>query len=101
MLTSNRRGYAIMDRELSGYYIESESLETCMQYCNKDKVVVEMIPYVNGFMLRFCKWPFQFGRHFIEYDKYASSVYIWKFQIQWRKEYNHRPGKIVYDPLKQ
>lgn len=100
MLYNNERGYATVTRDRNAYSIEDRSMETCIRYCRMDSVVVEMIPYVNGFNLRFLKWPYKLGKHFISYDKYSQSIYFWKFQVQLNKEYSHRQGKVVYDPLK-
>lgn len=100
MLPSYRPGFAVMSRDLTAYSFEDESLESCKRYCFNDDVIVEMIPYVNGFSVTFRKWPYRWGK-MIRYDKYSKSLYVWKFQVQFGKEYYHRKGKIVYDPLKK
>ena len=100
MLASYRPGFAVMSRDLTAYSFEDESFETCKRYCRNDSVIVEQIPYVNGLCVRFRKWPHRWGR-MIHYDKYSRSLYVWKFQVQFEKEYFHRNGKIVYDPLEK
>lgn len=97
MLYRNQRGYATMNRELTAFSLEDESLDTCKKYCRDDCVVVERIPYVNGFSIRVIMQRRRWGK-FIRYDKYTGCLYIWRFQFQLLKEYSHKIGKIVYDP---
>jgi len=98
MLKSYRTGFAVMGRDLNSYTFEAESFEECKRFCRNGDVIVEMIPYVNGISISFRKWPFWYGK-LIRYDKSSNSLYIWKFQIRWNKEYNHMKGDIVYDSL--
>lgn len=93
MLDSYMRGYAVMNKELTAYSLQSEDLETCKRYCHKGNVVVEQIPYVNGIQIRirFFK-PYKW----LEYQKSCSQFNIGWLHIQWLKEYTHKCGKVVY-----
>lgn len=93
MLEGSRRGYAVMDKQLTGYSLFNESLETCKRYCHNGDVIVEQIPYVYGIMIRIrfykpWKW--------LRYDRYAHLFNIGWLHIQWKKEYTHKKGDIVY-----
>lgn len=93
MLRDYERGYAVMDKDLSGYFFEDVDLEACKRYCRDDAVIVEKIPYVCGFSLRV--WVSRFN-HGLNFDKYTRRLSLWRLQIQAGKEYEHRNGKIVY-----
>lgn len=93
MLDCYRRGYAVMNKELNAYSLESEDLYTCKTFCREDSVVVERIPYVNGIQIRI---RFYKPYRWIEYYKHNSQFNIGWLHIQWLKEYAHKNGKIVY-----
>lgn len=97
MLGEREYGYAVMTRTLDAYSLMDGNLETCKKYCREECVVVEMIPYVCGFNIRLWISRYPFGRP-ISYDKYSSRLSIWKLNIQFGKEYDHKKGKVVYDP---
>lgn len=93
MLDNYRFGYAIMNKDLTGYSFKSESLEDCKRYCFNGDVIVEQIPYVYGIQIRIrfykpWKW--------LYYDKYSNQVNIGRLHIQWIKEYTHKNGKVVF-----
>ena len=93
MLEGNRKGYAVMNKELTAYSFESEDLNCCKRYCHKGYVVVEKIPYVYGINIRIrfykpWKW--------IHYDKYCSQFNVGWLHVQWYKEYDHKNGKVVF-----
>lgn len=96
MLPGYMRGYAVMTRELDAYSFEHEYLEKCIEWCRKDCVVVEMIPQVCGFNIRVWWSKYSDG---IQYDKYSRWLCLWHLNIQYNKEWCHKKGKIVYDPL--
>ena len=52
MLRNYERGYAVMTKELDAFSFESDSIESCKRYCFNGDVIVERIPYVNGFNVR-------------------------------------------------
>lgn len=91
MLDSFRKGYAVMSPDLSGISFDDESLEVCKQYCYRDSVIVERIPYKCGITISFI-WrsyykPFQF--------RYNEKNIFW---IHWQIDYRflHKTGKIVF-----
>lgn len=93
MLRNYERGYAVMTKELDAFSFESDSIERCKRYCFNGDVIVERIPYVNGFNVR-VRWykPWKW----VYYDKWNSQLNIGRLHIQWGKEYAHKNGKIVY-----
>lgn len=93
MLDSNRKGYAVMNEQLTGISFDSEELETCKRYCRNGYVIVERIPCVVGFSITF-KW-YRFWKCF--QFKYNPKNILW---LHWsvQKEYAHKNGKIVYSP---
>ena len=91
MLDSNRKGYAVMNKDLSAYSFEDESLENCKRYCYNDSVIAERIPYICGISIKFM-W-FEYWKPF--YFKYGMNNILW-FHWSIRKEYLHKTGKIVY-----
>ena len=93
MLERNRRGYAVMTKELDAYSFDDESLEKCKRYCYNGDVVVEQIPYVYGLSIRI---RFYKPYRWIRYDRFCSQFNIGWLHIQWIKEYSHKCGKVVY-----
>ena len=91
MLQSNRKGFAVMTKELDAYSFEDESLKTCKEYCRPGYVIVEQTPYVMGYSVRVV-WH-KFATPF--YFKYSYKNILW---LHWsvEKVYGHRVGKIVY-----
>lgn len=91
MLSSNRCGYATMNKELNAYSIEDESLETCKRYCRGTDVVVERLPVVRGFSIRIMWYKFWKPIYF----KYNPKNILW---LHWsiNKEYFHKNGNIVF-----
>ncbi len=91
MLDSNRGGFAVMNKELTSYSFEDESLETCKKYCRKGDVIARQLPYKAGFSIKvmWYKWhkPFQF--------KYQHKNIFW---LHWsvNNEYLHKTCEIVY-----
>ena len=93
MLRNYERGYAVMNKELDAYSFEDESLEKCKRYCRNGDVIVEQIPYVNGFQIRvrfYKPWKW------IRFERYSNQFNIGYLHIQWNKEYSHKNGEIVY-----
>jgi len=92
MLDSNRKGYAVMSKDLKGISFQHEILEECKKCCRKGYVIVERIPYVSGFkiMLYLHKW-----HKPIKMLGYYPKNFLW---IHWSvsKIYSHKVGKIVY-----
>jgi hypothetical protein len=91
MLDSHRKGFAVMNKDLTAYSFEDERLEHCKRYCRNNDVIVEKIPYKIGYSIRLV-WhkfwkPFDF--------KYYQKNILW---LHWsiRKEFSHKNGKIVY-----
>lgn len=99
MLESYENGYAVMTRELDAYSLQSSSLDTCKRYCPNDMVVAEQIPHVCGFSLR-VRYLKRRGNKFLCYYKYSNVLMIGRLSLQIIKEYEHKNGKIVYDPTK-
>lgn len=91
MLDSNRKGYAVMNKELTAYSLEDESLEVCKRYCRNDSVIAERIPYKIGYSIRVVWHKFWKPLYF----KYDQKNILW---LHWnvRKEFSHKTGKIVY-----
>ncbi len=91
MLDSNRKGFAVMNKELDGYSFEHESLEKCKEYCYNTDVITEQIPYVYGFSIRVV-WRDYYKP--IEF-KYGNNNIFW---LHWNinKEHTHKTGKVVY-----
>lgn len=91
MLDSCRKGFAVMNEDLTAYSFEDESFEHCKKYCRDGDVIVEKIPYKVGYSIRivFHKFyePFTF--------KYNLKNILW---LHWsiQREYFHKNGKIVY-----
>ena len=93
-LPLNRKGYAVMNDDLSAYSLDGENLEHLKKYCRKGQVIAERIPNCIGFNFRIflIKWykPFYFG-------KYHAKNILW-FHFDFGKEYKHKTGRIVYIP---
>lgn len=85
-----------MTRDLDAISYDSECYDDCVCWCNKDHVIVERIPKVNVFNLRFWWSQYNYG---LRFDKYTTTLRLWHLNIQYNKEYTHKNGKIVYDPL--
>lgn len=93
MLDSRIRGYAVMNKTLTGYSISSEDIETCKRYCRNGDVIVEQIPHVYGICIRirfYSPWKWFY------YDRHADEFNIGWLHIQWLREYKHKIGKIVF-----
>jgi len=91
MLDSHRKGFAVMNKDLTAYSFEDESLECCKKYCRNNDVIAEQIPYKIGYSIRIvCH---KFWKPF--YFKYDLKNILW---LHWniRKEFSHKTGKIVY-----
>lgn len=91
MLEVTRRGYAVMSKDLKSYSFDHPELDKCIKYCYKDNVVVERIPYVVGFSLRFTWGNFE---KVFEWNRYWKNI-LW-LHISFSKEYSHKNGKIVH-----
>jgi hypothetical protein len=91
MLDSNRKGYAVMNKELNAFSFMDESLETCKRYCRGEYVIVEQIPYKVGYLIRFV-W-YKFYKPFC--FRYDQKNILW-FHWSITKEYAHKKGKIVF-----
>lgn len=91
MLDSNRKGFSVMNKELTAYSFSDESLDCCKRYCRNGDVIVERIPYKIGYSIRIV-WN-KFWKPF--YFKYDQKNILW---LHWtiRKEFSHKIGNIVY-----
>lgn len=91
MLRGSEQGYAVMNKELTAYSLETTDLETCKRYCRNGDVVVTRIPYVIGFEITvtWIDW------YKPLYFKGNLKNILW---LHWSidKVYSHRSGKIVY-----
>ena len=76
MLGSRERGYAVMNKDLSGYSFSHADFETCKRYCYGTDVIVERIPTHRGWRVEFFWEP---------------------FRLRIYKAYLHRNGEIVYN----
>jgi hypothetical protein len=92
MIQDNRKGYAVMNKELTAYKIDGCNIESLKEYCRNDDVIAERIPKHVGFKIRiiFIKWCKP-----IEFSKYLMSNILW-FHWYVSKEYIHKTGKVVY-----
>jgi hypothetical protein len=88
MLQDDRKGYAVMTKDLTGISFEDVNLETCKKYLYPDSVIVERIPVVRGFSIRIL---------FLNsmYHLISSHNFLWLY-FWFNKEYIHKCGKIVY-----
>lgn len=91
MLYGKMKGYAVMDKQLTGWTFENESLERCKRYCGADYVIVERLPIKIGFSIRI-----YYGKFWKPFSfKYGDKNILW---IHWSisPEYSHKSGKVVY-----
>ncbi len=93
MLENYRKGYAVMNKDLTGYSIEDENIETCKRYCRNGDVIVEQIPYVSGFSLTFIWYEWY---KMLEFNSRYERANIFKLHFRWKYEYLHRIGEIVF-----
>ncbi len=93
MLANYRKGYAVMNEDLTGYSIEDENIEICKRYCRNGDVIVEQIPYVSGFSITFI-W-YEWYKMF-EFNLRYERANIFKLHVRWKYEYLHRTGEIVF-----
>ena len=90
MLDSRRKGYAVMNAELTGIGFVDESFDNCKRYCFNGDVIVDAIPKKCGFSFRVryhkgCKW--------FEWSKYDKVLFRCRFYFDW--EWYHEYGKDV------
>ena len=92
MIDSSRKGYAVMDPKLSGYYFEHEEFERCKNWCKNGKVIVELLPKHVGYNITF--YFAKFWKPFY-FKTYSDKNILW---FHWRisKRFHHKTGKIVY-----
>lgn len=95
MLYENMRGFATMDADLSGYYLQSESLETCKEYCRPGCVVVEMLPKKEGLRLDI-RWYKPFKDQRVYFSRRLGRFDFFHLHVRWAALYGHKKGKIVY-----
>jgi hypothetical protein len=92
MLDTDRKGYAVMSKDLSAISFDDETVENCKRYCREGYVIAERIPYVAGFNIRifWCKW-----YRIINLTGYYPRNFFW---IHWStsKIHFHKTGKVVY-----
>lgn len=87
-------GYAVMNKTLDAYSITGYSIEGLKKYCNKDHVIIEWIPRKCGF---------NFELRFTGFDKrvnFNNGLWLFGFSIEFRWEYRHANGKVVYGDLR-
>lgn len=91
-LSPRARGFAVMNKELTGISLDGYFVEDLKRYCRGDDVIVERIPKVCGLSFRFY-WFRKFYKPF--YFKTNMKNILW-FHWSVQKEYCHKTGKIVY-----
>lgn len=81
-----------MDKNLSGYFYESEDFERCKYWCENDRVIVERIPEHYGYHINiFWHKPYKL----IELKSRNGKNILW-FHWNIHKAFIHKTGKIVY-----
>lgn len=87
MLDERVRGYAVMNKKLTSIFFEHVDLETCKRYRKSNNVIVERIPVVRGFNLKFFLLD--------GFDKIISRRNILYLHWFFMKVYIHKCGQVV------
>ncbi len=95
-LKTRDRGYAVMNKELTGISLSGYSIEELKPYCRKDSVIAERIPKVCGFSIKVLFFKYHKPFHF----RYNMKNILWLHWIV-STEYCHKTGEIVYTPNNQ
>lgn len=91
MLKDNEYGYAVMNKGLDAFSLESADIEICKKYCRGDDVIAERIPYTCGFSINIMWYKFYKPFSF----KYQPFNILW-LHFWFGKKKLHKTGRIVF-----
>ena len=91
MLEEHRKGYAVMNPELTALSIEGDSIKHLSDYCYNGDVIAERIPVLCGFIIGISLYEFY---KLVNLKGNIKSI-LW---LHWniRKKYRHKTGKVVF-----
>jgi hypothetical protein len=91
-LATRRRGYGIMNKEMTGISFDGDTIGELKAYCYGSDVIAERIPKVCGFSIN-VYWYKNYDSFFdFKYDLKNIGRLHWRFE----KQYMHVTGKVVY-----
>jgi len=96
MLSTNRSGFAVMNKERTAYSIQSEYIQDILEYCRNGDVIVKVTPKKIGYEVRI--WISKvYKDHLIRlWHRYHPGRNI--FWLNWivRPVFAHKYGEVVY-----
>ena len=90
MLENYRKGYAVMNPELTGISFTDESFERCKRYCFNGDVIVDAIPKKCGFSFTIS---YHKKNKWFEWSKYDKVFFKYRLYFEW--VWCHSYGKEI------